>query len=80
MSTRAAQNEFSEILFQPCEVLIPAATENQIASANAHRLQTHILCEGANGPCTAAADPIIDEKGIFVIPDILANSGGVTVS
>jgi glutamate dehydrogenase (NAD(P)+) len=70
----------SEILFQPSEVVIPAAVENQITSANAHRLQTRIICEGANGPCTAAADPIIDAKGIFVIPDILANAGGVTVS
>ncbi len=58
----------------------PAAVENQITSENAHRLQTRILCEGANGPCTAMADEIVDRKGIFVIPDILANAGGVTVS
>jgi glutamate dehydrogenase (NAD(P)+) len=70
----------SEILFQPAEIVIPAAVENQITSENAHRLQTRILCEGANGPCTAMADEIIDSKGIFVIPDILANAGGVTVS
>jgi glutamate dehydrogenase (NAD(P)+) len=70
----------SEILFQPAEIVIPAAVENQITSQNAHRLQTRILCEGANGPCTAMADEIIDSKGIFVIPDILANAGGVTVS
>ena len=70
----------SEILFQPAELVIPAAVENQITSENAHRLQTRILCEGANGPCTAMADEIIDRKGIFVIPDILANAGGVTVS
>ena len=70
----------SEILFQPAEVVIPAAVENQITSENAHRLQTRILCEGANGPCTALADEIVDGKGIFVIPDILANAGGVTVS
>src|SRR5258706_2037714 len=69
-----------EILFQPAEIVIPAAVENQITSENAHRLQTRILCEGANGPCTAMADEIIDSKGIFVIPDILANAGGVTVS
>jgi len=60
--------------------VIPAAVENQITFDNAHRLQARILCEGANGPCTAAADEIVDSKGIFVIPDILANAGGVTVS
>src|SRR6266851_518247 len=70
----------SEVLFQPAEIVIPAAVENQITSENAHRLQTRILCEGANGPCTAMADGIVDRKGIFVIPDILANAGGVTVS
>jgi glutamate dehydrogenase (NAD(P)+) len=70
----------NEILFQPAEVVIPAAVENQITSENAHRLQTRILCEGANGPCTAMADDMIDRAGIFVIPDILANAGGVTVS
>ena len=70
----------NEILFQPAEIVIPAAVENQITSENAHRLQTRILCEGANGPCTALADEIVDSKGIFVIPDILANAGGVTVS
>src|SRR5260370_9085134 len=70
----------SEILFQPAEVVIPAAVENQITSENAHRLQARILCEGANGPCTALADEIVDRKGIFVIPDILANAGGVTGS
>jgi len=75
-----AKMSASEILFQPAEVVIPAATENQITSANAHRLQARILCEGANGPCTAMADPVIASKGIFVIPDILANAGGVAVS
>jgi glutamate dehydrogenase (NAD(P)+) len=70
----------SDVLFQPAEIVIPAAVENQITSKNAHRLQTRILCEGANGPCTALADEIVDGKGIFVIPDILANAGGVTVS
>jgi glutamate dehydrogenase (NAD(P)+) len=69
-----------EALTQPCDVLVPAAKENVITSANAHRLQCKILCEGANGPTTAAADDILAEKGIFVIPDILANAGGVTVS
>ena len=70
----------NEILFQPADIVIPAAIENQITSENAHRLQTRILCEGANGPCTSMADDIVDRKGIFVIPDILANAGGVTVS
>ena len=69
-----------EILFQPCDIVIPAAVENQITPENANRIQAKILCEGANGPTTYAADPIIDKKGIFVIPDILANAGGVTVS
>jgi glutamate dehydrogenase (NAD(P)+) len=75
-----AKMSANEILFQPAEVVIPAAVENQITSENAHRLQARILCEGANGPCTALADEIVDRKGIFVIPDILANAGGVTVS
>jgi glutamate dehydrogenase (NAD(P)+) len=69
-----------EILFRPCDILVPAATENQITTENAHRVDCKILCEGANGPTTSYADPIIEEKGIFVIPDILGNAGGVTVS
>ena len=69
-----------EILFRQCDVLVPAATENQITSENAHRLDCRILCEGANGPTTAYADPVIEQKGIFIIPDILGNAGGVTVS
>jgi glutamate dehydrogenase (NAD(P)+) len=70
----------AELLFRECEILIPAATANQITSRNADRLQARILCEGANGPTTAAADDILAAKRVFVIPDILANSGGVTVS
>jgi glutamate dehydrogenase (NAD(P)+) len=69
-----------DILFHSCDVLIPAATENQITSENAHRVDCRILCEGANGPTTAAADQTIEQKGIFIIPDILGNAGGVTVS
>ena len=69
-----------EVLFQPCEIAVPAAIENQITKANASRLQARILCEGANGPTTAYADDELDRKGVFVIPDILANAGGVTVS
>ena len=70
----------NELLCVPCDILLPAATENQITSANAGRIQARIVCEGANGPTTFAADTILEERGIFVIPDILANAGGVTVS
>jgi glutamate dehydrogenase (NAD(P)+) len=70
----------ADLLELPCDVLIPAATENQITSLNAERLKCKVLAEGANGPTTAAADEILYRKGIFVIPDILANAGGVTVS
>lgn len=69
-----------EILEQPCDILLPAATENQITSQNADRIQAKIICEGANGPTTAQADDILYDKKIFIIPDILANAGGVTVS
>jgi glutamate dehydrogenase (NAD(P)+) len=69
-----------ELLEIDCEVLLPAATENQITSHNAHRIKCKILAEGANGPTTAAADGILESKGVFVIPDILANAGGVTCS
>jgi glutamate dehydrogenase (NAD(P)+) len=69
-----------EAMFLPCDVMIPAATENVITSANADRLRCKILCEGANGPTTPLADRILADKKVFVIPDILANAGGVTVS
>jgi glutamate dehydrogenase (NAD(P)+) len=69
-----------EAMFLPCDVLVPAAKENVIHSQNAERIQARIICEGANGPTTAPADKILAEKGVFVIPDILANAGGVTVS
>jgi glutamate dehydrogenase (NAD(P)+) len=69
-----------ELLELECDVLVPAATENQITSQNADRLKCKVLAEGANGPTTAAADQMLHEKGIFVVPDILANAGGVTVS
>jgi glutamate dehydrogenase (NAD(P)+) len=69
-----------EVLFRPCDILVPAATENQITAANAGRVDCRILCEGANGPTTSHADAIIEKKEIFVIPDILGNAGGVTVS
>ncbi|MGA3027845.1 MAG: Glu/Leu/Phe/Val dehydrogenase [Bryobacteraceae bacterium] len=69
-----------EAMYLDCEVLLPAAKENVITSHNAARLRAKILCEGANGPTTHEADRILADKGIFVIPDILANAGGVTVS
>jgi len=69
-----------DVLFQPCEIAIPAAIENQITEKNANQVQARILCEGANGPTTWQADAIIDGKGIFTVPDILGNAGGVTVS
>jgi glutamate dehydrogenase (NAD(P)+) len=69
-----------ELLELECDVLVPAATENQITSQNADQIKCKVLAEGANGPTTAAADEILHEKGVFVIPDILANAGGVTVS
>jgi glutamate dehydrogenase (NAD(P)+) len=69
-----------EAMFLETDVLLPAAKENVITSRNAHKLNCKILCEGANGPTTFMADKTIDDKGIFVVPDILANSGGVTVS
>jgi glutamate dehydrogenase (NAD(P)+) len=69
-----------EAMYLQCDVLVPAAKENVITSQNAHRIRARILCEGANGPTTAVADSILAESGVFVIPDILANAGGVTVS
>jgi glutamate dehydrogenase (NAD(P)+) len=69
-----------ELLELKCDVLVPAALEMQITDANAARLQCRILAEGANGPTTPQADAILRDKGIFVIPDILANAGGVVVS
>jgi glutamate dehydrogenase (NAD(P)+) len=69
-----------ELLITDCDILIPAATENVITSQNAGSIKAKILCEGANGPTTATADEILADKRVFVIPDILANAGGVTAS
>jgi glutamate dehydrogenase (NAD(P)+) len=76
----AEEMSSEDLLLADCDILIPAALENQITSRNADRVKAKILCEGANGPTTVEADEILIEKGVFVIPDILANSGGVTVS
>jgi len=70
----------AELLEIECDVLAPCATENQITSENAHKIKCKILSEGANGPTTPKADVILHDNGVFVIPDILANAGGVTVS
>jgi glutamate dehydrogenase (NAD(P)+) len=68
------------LLTAECEILIPAATENVITTRNVDRVKCRILAEGANGPTTSAADDVLAEKKVFVIPDILANAGGVTTS
>jgi len=70
----------AEAMFLKCDVLLPAATENVLTSQNAHRVRCKILCEGANGPTTPLADLVLADQKVFVIPDILANAGGVTVS
>ncbi|MEP6590738.1 MAG: Glu/Leu/Phe/Val dehydrogenase [Gemmatimonadota bacterium] len=76
--TKRISNE--QLLKLKCDVLVPAALENVITSENAADVKAKIICEGANGPTTAKADSILEKKGIYVIPDILANAGGVTVS
>jgi glutamate dehydrogenase (NAD(P)+) len=76
----AERCDASELLTTDCEILIPAATENVITTRNVDRVKCRILAEGANGPTTSAADDVLSEKGVFVIPDILANAGGVTTS
>ncbi|HET7791727.1 MAG TPA: Glu/Leu/Phe/Val dehydrogenase [Gemmatimonadales bacterium] len=77
---KAEKISIDDLLVGECDVLVPAATENVITSQNAKKIKARIICEGANGPTTAQADKILEEKGVFVIPDILANAGGVTVS
>jgi glutamate dehydrogenase/leucine dehydrogenase len=70
----------AELLEIPCDVLIPAALENQISAQNAERINAKIVAEAANGPTTPEADDILYKRGVFLIPDILCNAGGVTVS
>jgi glutamate dehydrogenase (NAD(P)+) len=78
--TEAEKADPMELLITDCDILIPAATENQITSRNAPMVKCKILAEGANGPTTAKADEILDAKNVFIIPDILCNAGGVTTS
>jgi glutamate dehydrogenase (NAD(P)+) len=69
-----------QLLELPCDILVPAALQNQITADNADRIQCKLLAEGANGPTTLEADEILEDKGVFLIPDVLGNAGGVTVS
>lgn len=69
-----------ELLALNCDILLPCAIEGMINEKNADKIKAKIICEGANGPTTADADEILDSKGVFLLPDILANAGGVTVS
>jgi glutamate dehydrogenase (NAD(P)+) len=77
VAEKISTEEFLEL---PCDILVPSATEMQITDQNASKLQCRLLVEGANGPTTLEADEILAEKGVLVIPDILANAGGVIVS
>ncbi len=70
----------NDVLYAKVDILIPAALENQITATNAHRVRAKIVAEGANGPTTPEADTILNKNGVLVIPDILCNAGGVTVS
>jgi glutamate dehydrogenase (NAD(P)+) len=78
--TGAEKIPSDEILLLDVDVLVPAAVEDVITSENAHKIKAKLIVEGANGPTSSKADNIINEKGIMVVPDILANAGGVTVS
>ncbi len=70
----------AELLTQPCDILVPAAMEGQITGENAGAIQAQLIVEGANGPTTGEADRLLRERGVFIVPDILANAGGVIVS
>jgi glutamate dehydrogenase (NAD(P)+) len=69
-----------EVLEVPCDLLVPAALESQVTSENAGRIQARLILEAANGPITPDADVLLDKRGVTVVPDVLANAGGVTVS
>jgi glutamate dehydrogenase (NAD(P)+) len=70
----------ADLLTQPCDILVPAALEGQITAENAGTIQARLIVEGANGPTTGEADRLLRERGVFIVPDILANAGGVIVS
>ena len=76
----ADKMDTAELLVTDCDILAPCAMENQITSKNVDRIKAKIIAEGANGPTTAPADEVLQKKGVFIIPDILCNAGGVTVS
>ena len=78
--TKAEQVDINDFLELPCDILIPAAMENQLTKANSPKIKAKYIVEGANGPTSGEADKILNERGIIVVPDILANAGGVTVS
>ncbi|HEY2804364.1 MAG TPA: Glu/Leu/Phe/Val dehydrogenase, partial [Gemmatimonadales bacterium] len=78
--TGAEKITHEQLLTLECDVLVPAAREDRITKRNAHNVHAKLIVEGANGPTTAGADPILESKGVLVVPDILANAGGVTVS
>jgi glutamate dehydrogenase (NAD(P)+) len=77
-NTEAVTNE--ELVELPCDILAPCALEQVVTEKNADRVKARIVCEGANGPVTPAGDAILDERGVTVMPDVLANAGGVVVS
>jgi glutamate dehydrogenase/leucine dehydrogenase len=77
---RARPVSNAELLELPCDILVLAAREDQVTEENAARIQARMVAEGANGPTTVEADAILAERGILVLPDILTNAGGVTVS
>ncbi len=69
-----------ELLELPCDILAPCGLEQVITEDNAARVKARIICEGANGPVTPTADAVLEDKGVLILPDILANAGGVVVS